>query len=91
VRHPGAVIAGEWNVRAAALAPRRVDEQVIESAHEPGARIRDGAEVVEPRARAETNFLHEILGVGPPPREPHRRAMERREVRLHQAREPLLD
>jgi hypothetical protein len=35
--------------------------------------------------------LNEILGVVAPPREPHRRAMERREVRLHQAREPLLD
>jgi hypothetical protein len=64
---------------------------VIESPHQPGARVRNGAKVVEPRAGAQANLLNEILGVVAPPREPHRRAMERREVRLHQAREPLLD
>jgi len=72
-------------------ASSRIDEQVIERAQQPGARIRDGAEVAESRPRAQANLLNEILRVGTPPREPHRSAIQRREMRLHQACELLLD
>ena len=43
----------------------------------------DVLELLEPDAGAQTDFLHEILCVVTPPREPQRRTIEGREVRLH--------
>ena len=80
--------SGKDNVQQ--RSPRTERSAPSKRANEP-ERPKGRAKIVEPRASTEAELLNEILGIGPTPREPHRGAIQRREVRLHQAREPLLD
>ncbi len=74
-----------------AAPPRAVDEAVIQAAHEPRLGTRDCGKLGKSCIGLEADVLHQVFGIGTAPRQAQRRAVQRREMRLDQAGEPLLE